>query len=244
MNCQKAEECLSDYMESALPSAEMKQVSMHLVECSKCSALLDAMRITVSVFRDCPDLEPGDRLLDNILVRTAGHSRSMPFFERFKRFFVQPLLAPRFAVGTGLTVLFFLLLVNFLIPAISGDSPAVSQSRIYTFMDQGLQRIYSQGLRVYDKKNEWQAQLTFLADNMLDKLQYMIDSYDIPVEGGNAPVSPDQKDENTTRGKDRRPGLMPVCLSVGAGGNGNNRMYCIRPLIKSSEDVSIPGNRG
>lgn len=220
MNCRKAEEYLSEYMESTLsngeplsveaplPATEMKQVTIHLAECSKCSALLDAMRTTVSMCRSCPDQEPDNRLVDHILARTSGYTRPMPFLERFRRFVIQPLLMPRFAVGTGSAVLFFALLVNWMLPAVSGDLSVTAQSPIYTFMDRSVQRIYGQGLRVYDKKNEWQAQLTFLADNMVHRLQYMIERLDVPDEGIQTPSERDQQKDNTTQEKNGSPGQV------------------------------------
>jgi hypothetical protein len=199
MNCLKAEECLSEYMESGLRAAEMKQVKMHLEECSRCSELLDAMRLTVSLCRNCPDLEMGDRLLDGILARTSGSPARMSFYERFTRFFVQPLLRPRYAFGTGLTILFFAILVNLIIPRMPADLSTLSPSQIYAFMDRSVQRIYSKGLKAYDIKNEWQAQLSFYKDNMIHRLQFMMERFDVPTALEEGPVMPDPQRENSPR---------------------------------------------
>lgn len=203
MNCLEIEERLSAYMESDLPAVELKQVEMHLKECSGCAALLDAMHHTVSLCRDFPELEIADQLVDRILVRTSGHPRPMSVFERFRRFVIQPLLVPRFAVGTGMTVLFFALLVNFILPPVSVDVSSTSPSQIYTFMDRSVQHIYSKGLKAYDIKNEWQAQLTYFKSKMIHRLQFMIERFDIPTAETKAPFNPDQQKESIPQEKYR-----------------------------------------
>jgi hypothetical protein len=49
-------------------------------------------------------------------------------------------------------------------------------------LDRGVQGIYAEGLKAYDTKNEWQAQLTFFKNNVFHKLGFMIEQLDVPVQ--------------------------------------------------------------
>lgn len=210
MNCFEAEEYLSEYMESGLPDFEMKQVRRHLAQCPKCAALLHAMRITVDACRNYPEPEMNPRLLDRILARTTGSPAPVSFYERLRRFVIQPILTPRFAVGAGLTALFFALMVNLMLPRMSMALSSVSPSRVYTLMDQSVQRLYGQGLKAYDKKNEWQAQISYFKNRMINRLQYMMEKFDVPEEGREEPVAPERKEENSFRERSSDLRQIPV----------------------------------
>jgi len=196
MNCFEAQENLSAYMESELPAVEMGQVGQHIAQCAECAALMDAMKLTVDLCRNYPEPEMDPRLMDRILARTVWSPVPGTLFERLRRFVVQPLLTPRFAFGAGLTALFFALMVNLMLPSVSTALSSVSPAGIYDFMDQSVQRIYGQGLKAYDKKNEWEAQLSYYKNRMFSRLQYMIEKFDIPSEGTEDPVAPDRPEKS------------------------------------------------
>ena len=75
---------------------------------------------------------------------------------------------------------------------------AVQRSSYEQFlqMDRGVQQIYSEGLKLYTAKNEWQTQFIALKNNMLSKLGFMIEQLDVPVEGKKKPVEQKQQEKN------------------------------------------------
>lgn len=210
MKCIEAEDYLSEYMETGLPDSGMERIRQHLEQCTKCAALLDAMRLTVDLCRNSPEPEMDPRLLDRILARTAGRPEPLSFYERLKRFVIQPILTPRFAAGAGLTALFVALMVNLMLPQMSTTLSSVSPSRVYAFMDQGVQRLYGQGLKAYGKKNEWQAQISYFKNRVISRLQYMIEKFDIPEEGVKKPVTPELLEKHPLKEERSSLPLMPA----------------------------------
>ena len=210
MNCSEAQEYLSEYMESGLPAFEMERMRQHLAQCTECAALLEAMKLTVDLCRNCPEPEMDPRLMDRILVRTAWSPVPGTLYERLKRFVVQPLLTPRFALGAGLTALFFALMVNLMLPRMSTALSSISPSQVYDFMDQNVQRLYGQGLKAYDKKNEWQAQISYYKNRMFSRLQYMMEKFDVSDEETGNSVAPDRQEKNPLGEERSELRLMPV----------------------------------
>lgn len=199
MKCMEAEERMSEYMEGGLPPAGMERMRRHLAQCPRCAALLDAVRLAVDACRNCPEPEMDPRLPGRILARTAGCPAPVPFRVRLKRFFLEPLLAPRFAVGAGLTALFFALTVHFMLPRVPDALARVSPSQIYTFMDRGVRRLYGEGLRAYDKKNRWQAEFSYLKESMIHRLQYVMEKFDASAGGSGAPAETEMRKETGER---------------------------------------------
>ncbi len=74
-------------------------------------------------------------------------------------------------------------------------------------MDRGVQGIYAEGLRAYDKKNEWQAQFTFLKNNVFHKLGFMIEQLDVPVQ-----TNGKQKSGEPRQQQDKNPGQKSSML--------------------------------
>jgi hypothetical protein len=210
MNCFEAERYLSAYMESELPALGMKQVGQHLAQCPQCAALLDAMHLTVDLCRTCHEPEMDPLLPDRILARTSGRPEPVSFYERLKRFALQPVLTPRFAVGAGLTALFFALTVNLMLPRMSMALSSMSPAQVYTAMDRGVQRLYGQGLKAYDKKNEWQAQISYFKNRVINRLQYMIEKFDVPAESGEEPFVPEGQKKDPLEEKRSSLRLMPA----------------------------------
>jgi hypothetical protein len=183
MECSGIEEKLSEYLERSLPAQDMERVAEHLNECTQCSALLDEMRSIVLTCKGFPTLEPDVALIERILLRTSGKLRTRSWRELVTQYLVGPMLTPRFAVGAVLSVLFLAFALNLLLPRMSVVASVLSPRELVREMDKGVQHIYSEGLRAYDKKNEWQAQFGFIKNNVFNKLGFMIEQLDVPVEG-------------------------------------------------------------
>ena len=70
--CQELVELLTDYLEGALPPAEVAAVDAHLADCDGCAAYLDQMRVTIARLGSVPveTITPAAR--DALLAAFAG----------------------------------------------------------------------------------------------------------------------------------------------------------------------------
>ena len=71
-------------------------------------------------------------------------------------------------------------------------------------MDRGVQRLYGQGLKAYDKTNEWQAQFNYFKNNTVNKLRFMIERIDVPMEGRKKSEEPGQQERAGSGRKEQR----------------------------------------
>jgi hypothetical protein len=182
MECLKIEELLSEYLERSLPPEDMSRVAEHLHECNACSVLLEEMRSVLAACKGFPRLEPDIELVEKILLRTSGRPRTRSFRELLQQYFLRPMLTPRFAVGAALVALFLVLATNLLLPHLTPMASLISPKEWVRQMDRGVQAIYSQGLKAYDKKNEWQAWMSFQKNTVFNKLGFFIEQLDVPVQ--------------------------------------------------------------
>ncbi len=196
MKCGFVEERLSEYVERTLPHEEMMQVAEHLQECPRCLGLMEEIRSILVTCQAFPTYEVDAALFDRILLRTSGRPRTRPLGERLKAYFLQPALTPRFAVGVGLILLFLALTVDLMMPRANLVASVLSPRGLFLQMDRGVQQIYSEGLKLYNAKIEWQNQLTFYKNTMLSKLGFMIEQLDVPVEGKKKPAEQKQQEKN------------------------------------------------
>lgn len=196
MKCGFVEERLSEYVERTLPHEEMMQVAEHLQECPRCLGLMEEIRSILVTCQAFPTYEVDAALLDRILLRTSGRPRTRPLGERLKAYFLQPALTPRFAVGVGLILLFLALSVDLMMPRANLVASVLSPKGLFLQMDRGVQQIYSEGLKLYNAKIEWQNQFTFYKNTMLSKLGFMIEQLDVPVEGKKKPAEQKQQEKN------------------------------------------------
>lgn len=201
MDCLQIEERLSDYLESSLSDLDREQVIDHLSTCSNCSALLSEMRSTIASCQSFPQLEMDRALMERILLRTSGRSRTRNLRELLSHYLLQPIFAPRFAAGSVLVALLAILFVNVLLSPLTAATSAMSPSQLFRQIDRGVQQIYSEGVKVYDKKNIWQAQITFYKNSMLNRLGFMIEQLDMPVEGQKKPMEPYRPTERVPNDK-------------------------------------------
>ena len=195
MNCPYVEERLSEYLERSLSANEMSEVAEHLHECAGCAGLLEEMRSAVAACRSFPKLAPDVDLIERILLRTSGRHRTKSLGERIKEYILQPMLTPRFAVGAVLSTLFVVLVVTLMAPKVTVIASFLSPTEMLHRLDRGVQAIYGEGLKAYDKKNEFQAQFKFFKNNVFNKLGFMIEQLDVPVEGKKKSGEPRQQQE-------------------------------------------------
>jgi hypothetical protein len=195
MNCPYAEERLSEYLERSLPAGDMVQVAEHLHECAHCAALMEEMRSIIATCKSIPKLEFDIDLAERILLRTSGRPRTKTLKERFNEYILRPMLTPRFAVGAVLATLFVALVVGLMAPKMSVMASALSPTEMFRRMDRGVQQLYSKGLQAYDTKNELQSQFKFYKNNLFNRLGFMIEQLDVPVEGKKKSGEPRQQQE-------------------------------------------------
>jgi hypothetical protein len=71
----------------------------------------------------------------------------------------------------------------------------LSPKEMFRRMDRSVQQLYSEGLKAYDAKNEWQAKLNYYKNNVFNRLGFMIEQLDVPVEGKKKSGEPRQRQE-------------------------------------------------
>jgi hypothetical protein len=212
MDCAHIEERLSEYVESSLSEKEMAEIRLHLNSCRNCSDLIDEMHSLVISCQNYPSLEIDLDLLENILLRTSGRPRTRSFREQFYQYLVQPLMTPRYAAGASLIVLFLALTITFVQPHLSSSVSSVSTLNLLSMVDRGMQQVYSKGLKAYDLKNEWLDELAFFKNNTINKMRFMLERLDVPVEGRKQRVEPVREKEPSS--DDKNSGLLSwsACL--------------------------------
>ncbi len=182
MECPDIEIKLSEYLDRSLPPDEMALVAGHLHGCTKCSSLLEDMRSIVFSCKSYPILEPDISLLERILLKTSGRPRTRTLRELIDQYFLRPMLTPRFAVGAALAMLFLGFLIVLARPHMQTIATFLSPREMVRRLDRGVQGVYAEGLRAYDKKNEWQAQFSFIKNNVVHKLGFWAEQLDVPVQ--------------------------------------------------------------
>jgi hypothetical protein len=195
MQCELVEDRLSGYIERTLSHEEMVEVAEHLKECARCRGLTEEIRSILVTCQAFPSYDVDAALLDRILISTLGRPRTRTLRERLRAYFLQPVLTPRFAAGVGLALLSLTLLVGLMAPRMNVLAAAFSPRELSRQMDRGVQQLYSEGLKLYDAKNEWQAQFVFFKNNVLHKLGFMIEQLDVPIEGNKKPAEQKQPEK-------------------------------------------------
>ncbi|MFH1574277.1 MAG: zf-HC2 domain-containing protein [Acidobacteriota bacterium] len=197
MECRHIQEHLSEYLERCLPGEEAERVAAHLHECGDCASVLEEMRSVLALCRSFPIYEPDADVLDRILLKTSGRRRTRTMRELLDQFVLRPMLTPRFAMGAVLATLFLVLVANFMLPRMTTVAASLSPGELFRMMDRGVQQIYGEGLKLYDKQNEWQEQFTFFKNNLFNRLGIMIERLDVPVEGKKKPGETQRQQERS-----------------------------------------------
>ena len=193
MDCRFIEDRLSEYLDRALPAAEMQVVEEHLTGCQACDGLVEEVRGVVGACRAYPTLDPELQLVDRILLRTSGKQRSRSFGELVRQYVLGPMWTPRFAMGAVLSLLFIGFTGSWVAPRLSGVTSALAPRQILQHLDRAAQSAYGEGLKLYDKKNEWQAQFQFLKTNVINRLGFMMEQLDGPVPRNDGSERPGQQ---------------------------------------------------
>ncbi len=198
MDCPKVELRLSDFMEAGLSAEEAAEVSKHLESCQSCSALLEEMQSVVSLCQNFPSLDFDSQSVEKILLRTSGRPRTRSSRELLRQYFLRPFLTPKLAIGATLATLFLILMLDLMLPKLSISMSSLSPMELVRLMDRGAQQLYGKGLRVYNKKSEWEAQFNRFKNNSLNNLRSIMEQIEVPLEGR-------KKTEDPTPRKDRAP---------------------------------------
>jgi len=212
MECRYIEDRLSDFIEHSLPASESEVVATHLHGCRNCALLLEEMRANLAACKAFPVLGLEADLVEQILLRTSGKPRTRTFGELVRQYLIGPMLTPRFAVGAGLAALFIAFSLNFLAPRLTGVTTVMSPSELLRRFDRGVQGLYAEGLKLNDRKNEWQAQLSFFRNNVLNKLGFMIDQLDVPQEGNKKKSGEPRQQRGKSPGEKSSELLLPISL--------------------------------
>ncbi|HTY61084.1 MAG TPA: zf-HC2 domain-containing protein [Acidobacteriota bacterium] len=210
MDCSKVELWLSEYMEASLPAEAADAVAKHLVSCRNCSALLQEMRSIVSLCHDYPSLEMGPEFVERILLRTSGRPRTRSFRELLHQHIIRPLLTPRLAIGATLATLFLFLMLDLMLPRLSVTFSSISPAGVVRLMDRGARQLYGEGLRAYNKKNEWQEQYNRFKNNTLNNLRSIMEQIDVPVEGHQKTEEPEPPKDDAPKEKSSGLFLWPA----------------------------------
>jgi hypothetical protein len=210
MECSRIELILSEYMEAGLPSEEQDRVAEHLQSCSSCSALLREMQSAIALCHSYPTLDMDPRFIEKILLQTTGRPRTRSIRELFNRYILQPLLTPRFAIGTSLAALFLIIMFDVMMPKLSVSVSSFSPAGLVQFMDRSVQQLYGEGLKIYEKKNAWQAQLARLRTNALNEVRFMMEQMDVPVEGRKKTEEPPSHKDDSPKQKSSSLYLLPA----------------------------------
>jgi anti-sigma factor RsiW len=72
--CQDLVELITDYLEGALPPAEVAAVEAHLAECDGCDRYLDQMRATLRAIGTVPVATLPEEAVGSLLAAFAGNA--------------------------------------------------------------------------------------------------------------------------------------------------------------------------
>ena len=123
------------------------------------------------------------------------------------QYIVRPLLTPRLAVGATLATLFLVLMLDLMLPKLSVTISSLSPTGLFQLMDRGAQQLYGEGLRAYNKKNEWQARFNRFKNNTLNNFRSIIEQIEVPVEGHKK--TEEQVPRKDSAPKEKSSGLFP-----------------------------------
>jgi hypothetical protein len=112
MKCHEVEQYLSDYLEGTLVSTRRHEVNGHLESCQHCQLLLEDLRTVMAWCESFPELNPPSSLVERIIGLTSGHFQALSWWDYLKELFKPVYTTPRFAAGTCMAVISFVLVLN------------------------------------------------------------------------------------------------------------------------------------
>jgi len=112
IECLEVEPLLSDFLEDRLEGTTLGAVRLHLHSCDSCGALVKDMQRALALCQAFPELEPPAHLVDAILNQTSDHHQSLSWKEYLHELFRPLYASPKFAAGTCLAAISFLMVMN------------------------------------------------------------------------------------------------------------------------------------
>jgi hypothetical protein len=161
MNCADIEVQICDYLDGVLDASGRAAVESHVKSCTGCAALLEDSRAAVAFLERVDGVEPPDALIASILYKTHGESpdgtsnrevSGAGGLLQWLKGLLQPVLAPKFAMGMAMTILSFSMIGR--MAGISPQRPLTAAdlqpARILESIDVKLHRAYDRAVKYYE----------------------------------------------------------------------------------------------
>lgn len=102
MNCRSAENLFSSFVEDGLSQRERRALESHLEECTRCSAAVQELRVTVDLLSALPEFETGPAFEEEIMDRIRSGEAMRPSVVEWLSEHLGPVrLRPVFLVGAA-----------------------------------------------------------------------------------------------------------------------------------------------
>lgn len=159
--CEGFEEYITDYLEGTLAHELREKIENHRARCQDCRSLATLVSQISDICHAQPKLDPSAVLIGQILGQTPRKERSRFTIKASLQRLFQPVFWPKVAVGAALMIGFLSLGINIL-----------SDKTAFKKVDQFAHQIYGQGVKIYDRTNQWQAQMKFLTESLRNRFSY------------------------------------------------------------------------
>lgn len=155
MNCSDAEILLAEYVDGTLHGEALASLREHLGACAGCRELSEDALAAVEFLGRVSDVEAPPELVTRILFEmTEGSSRGVVKPPLARRLFgkllgswVEPVLQPRWAMGMGMAVLAFFMLV----PHVRQLSPSdLNPAKMWAATEDKVSRTWDRGVKSYE----------------------------------------------------------------------------------------------
>lgn len=170
MNCEHFEELISDYLEGRLPAADRDAFEQHKASCMDCPGLLADVQQAITLCRAVPETAPPKHLAERILNATLGERRGFSLAGFFAPANLKRFLNPQFAVGLALVLCVFGLVTRMVGSDKSGEGG--TPQAVLTKLDIYTHKIYSEGVKLYNAKNEIVAEYNYLKTSLFNQIDY------------------------------------------------------------------------
>lgn len=208
MDCQRFENLISDYLEGQLSEAERRDFDAHCAGCPDCPDLLLQVRQVIAICHAFPESKPPDTLAERILTATVGERRRFSWSGAFDWASVRRFLQPQFAVGLALVVCSIGLFLRMTTPETASDVGA--PQAILTKVDAFTHKIYSQGIKLYNAKNEAVAEYQYLKTTLFNQIEYHLSQITGQMKE-EAPKPAPPADSKPNSKQDRKSALFLFC---------------------------------
>jgi hypothetical protein len=160
MTCADLEVLICDYVDGTLSTAAKADVDQHLSTCTACAEMARDSAAAVSFIGRAEDVEPPAELLNRILFHAPGRNEATGG-KRWFQALLTPFLAPRFAMGMAMTILWLAMMARFVVPVRQLTPSDLSPTVIWAGMEDRGYRAWARTLKFYDNlKVVYQIQTT------------------------------------------------------------------------------------